>query len=228
MKKAVIYTRFSPRRHADKSESCEIQEAICKRHAVKNEYEIVNTFHDPDVSGKDEYRPTLWSAIEALTRGSVLLVFKQDRLARNVYLAEQINRAVEQKGATIEAVTGDVDGHGPTQTLIRQILASISEFDRKMIACRTSYAMLQRQRNGERMGRFAPYGYRLAPQEDKDKPTLLEPVPAEQEALELIRELHESGEGPNAIVRVMNQVMPDSPRGERWRYKTMKKIVGRL
>ena len=225
MTKVVIYTRFSPRRNADESESCETQVDICKEYAKLKGYEIGRVFKDKDVSGKDEYREKLWDAIESMSKGSVLLVYKRDRLARNVYLSEQINRAVIAKGGRIEAVSGDVEGDGPEHVMIRQVLASIAEYERKMIACRTSHAMRQHQKNGKRMGRYAPYGWRIDPIDS----TMLEPVQHEQVAIDLIRKLYETdGETPHAIAKTMSEVMPEAARSGRWNAKTVGKIVNRL
>jgi len=224
MSKAIIYTRFSPRRNAAESESCETQLGICTQYAKNRGYTIEKVHHDKDVSGKDEYRQKLWQAIEDLHKGDVLLVFKRDRLARNVYLAEQINRAVASRGASIEAVSGDVVGDGPEQILVRQVLSAIAEFERKMIASRTSYAMLQHQRSGRRMGRYAPYGYAI---DDADAAKLI-PVKVEQDAIALIRSLVNDGEKGPAIVATMNKILPDAARGTRWRLKTVQKIIDRL
>jgi DNA invertase Pin-like site-specific DNA recombinase len=152
------------------------------------------------------------------------VVFKRDRLARNVFLAEQINRAVTRQGGRIEAVSGDIEGDGPEHVMVRQVLASIAEYERKMIGIRTSYAMKQHQRNGRRMGRYAPYGYELAP----ENPNQLVPVPSEQEAIELIREMADGGVRMIDIARRLNEEMPDACRGQVWRSKTIKKIVDRI
>ena len=223
-KKAIIYTRFSPRRKADESESCQIQEASCRLRAQQKGYEVARVFNDEDISGKDEFREKLWGAIEALTRDSVLLVYKRDRLARNVFLSEQINRAVKLKGARIEAISGDVEGNGPEQTMVRQILAAISEYERKLISLRTSWAMKEHQKRGKRMGRFAPYGWKLGPDDDSK---LLE-VPEEQEVIEIIRRLHERGVSAEAIKKGLNRRMPEKSRHGKWNRKLIVKIIERL
>lgn len=222
-KNAVIYTRFSPRKKSEECESCEVQEGICKHHASIKGYEVIAVYHDDDVSGKDEYREKLWQSIESLGKGDVLLAYKRDRLARNVYLSEQINRAVASRGALIEAVSGDVEGNGPEQVMVRQILAAIAEFERKMIAARTSHAMKQHQRTGRRMGRYAPYGFELDPGDT----TRLLPIPSEQEAIEMIRTLKEEGLNTGNITRQMNNIMPDIARGDSWFWKTVQKIIDR-
>jgi DNA invertase Pin-like site-specific DNA recombinase len=222
--RAIIYTRYSPRRNSEECESCEVQLAYCEQHAHKKGYTIEKTFEDRAVSGKDEDRPGMWAAIEHLERGDVLLVMKHDRLARNVYLSELVRRAVETVGARIEAVQGDVEGDGPEHVMIRQVLASIAEYERKITALRTKYAMLHHQKNGRRMGRYAPYGFAV----DPDDPKRLTPVGAEQVALERIVELHGQGKNTCEIARVMNSEMPELARGEQWVPKTIRKIVGRL
>lgn len=161
--RAIIYTRFSPRRNAAECESCAVQASCCAAYAERQGWVLGRRIDDEDASGADEYRPRLWEAIEALGRGDVLLVYKRDRLARNVYLAEQINRAVEKRGASIAAVSGDVEGNGPEVRMIRQVLAAIAEYERKLIAARTSHAMRAHMERGRRMGGKVPLGWRVDP-----------------------------------------------------------------
>lgn len=235
MTRAIIYTRYSPRKkrkdsagREQKCESCEIQGGICHGYARQQGYKVVKVFHDRDKSGKDEYRKKLWQAIEMLRRGDVLLVFKRDRLARNVYLAEQISRMVAKKGATIEAVSGDVEGNGPEQILARQILASVYEYERKNIGLRTSYAMLQHQKDGKRMGRYPPYGYRFLYPQNPEDPTTLTPVPSEMEAVNEMRRLREKGLGYSRIAEELNRTLPDACRGQKWHGKVVMKTLNRL
>ena len=224
MSKAIIYTRFSPQRNSDESDSCEIQEGICRKYAEEHGHTVLDTLNDKDVSGKDEYREKLWQAIEALPKGGVLIVFKRDRLARNVYLAEQINRAVELKGATIEAVSGDVAGDGPEQVMIRQVLAAIAEYERKLIALRTSFAMKQHQIAGKRMGRYPPYRWEIDPEDS----SLIIPVPSEQEAIAVIKILHEKGMNCHSIAIGMDRKMPERARASKWNQKLIRKIIERI
>lgn len=220
MKKAIIYTRFSPRRNADESESCEVQRSYCERYAAQNGMEVAAVYDDPDVSGADEFREKLWQAIEALPKGGVLLVYKRDRLARNVYLSEQINRAVERKGATIEAVTGDVKGDSAETTMIRQVLAAIAEYERKMIAARTRHAMRFHMANGRRMGAECPYGWMPDP---ADSARML-PNHAEREMIDLIQSLRREGVAYNAITTRLNHDHADLARHGKWNTKTIRKI----
>jgi len=221
-KRAIIYTRFSPRRDAEKCESCETQLAYCEQLAAKKKLSVGGVYHDKDVSGADEYREKLWQAIEALHKGDVLVVYKRDRLARNVYLSEQINRAVEKHGGSIEAVSGDVEGNGPEHTMIRQVLASIAEYERKMIGQRTRHFMRMHQANGRLMSRYAPYGWTLAADGAK-----MQPNERELAAITRICTLRAAGESFGEIVKTLQAEMPDAARAGKWNTKTVWKIVRR-
>jgi DNA invertase Pin-like site-specific DNA recombinase len=223
--RCIIYTRFSPRRNASESESCEVQAAQCGRFAAERGWEIGGVFEDRDASGKDSERPGLARAIAALGEGDVLLVYKRDRLARDVLIAELTRRRVKAAGANIVAVSGDIDGDDddPTVVFVRQIMDAVAELERKQIAERTHDTMCQHQRNGKRMGRYAPYGWKIDPG-DSSK---LVPEPREQEAVDHIKELAEEGRNPHAIMRAMNEDMPDIARTGKWNVKVIRKIIER-
>ena len=224
IKRAIIYTRFSPRRNADQSESCEVQRSYCEQYAAKAGMVVDAVFDDPDVSGADEFRPKLWAAIDRLADGNVLLVYKRDRLARNVYLSEQIIRAVNAKGATIEAVSGDISGDGAEHTMIRQIIAAMAEYERKLIAQRTSHAMRHHQQEGRRMGRYAPYGWGVS----EDDPTHMLPCLRERMALKRLYALADDGLSALDIARQMNAELPELARGRRkWTTKAVSDILRR-
>lgn len=222
-RKAVVYTRFSPRRKAEESESCEVQRDYCEKYAAANGMEIAAVFDDPDVSGADEFREKLWQSIEALEKGGVLLVYKRDRLARNVYLSEQINRAVERKGATIEAVTGDVKGESAEVKMIRQVLAAIAEYERKMIASRTKHAMRWHMAQGKRMGRECPYGWMPDPADA----ARMVPCQRELDVIDEIREMSRNGTNPHAISVWLNANRAEYSRHGRWNPNMVRKILAR-
>ena len=223
MRRAIVYTRFSPRRDAEKSESCEIQEEMCRRHAEAQGYDVAAVYQDKALSGGEEDRPGLWDAVAALRPGNVLLVLKLDRLARGVYLSECIRRSVARRRAAIEAVQGDVDGEGPEQDMIRHVLAAFSEYERKIIAARTRTAMLRHQAGGRRMSKHPPYGWR----DDPDRPGWMLPHDREREAIALAQDLEADGMSVYAITDTLNREMRDVARGDLWSRKTVTKLLRR-
>ncbi len=220
MRQAIIYTRFSPRANADRCESCEVQRDYCEKYAAAHGMEVAACFDDPDVSGADEFRERLWQAIEAVPKGGVLLVYKRDRLARNVYLSEQINRAVMKRGASIEAVTGDVQGDSDEAVMIRQILSVIAEYERKMIAARTRHAMRFHQSQGRRMGAECPYGWQPDPADGKR----MVPCQRERDVIDEIRARRADGMPYHAIMTWLNAERRDLARHGAWNAKTVRKL----
>lgn len=218
--KCIIYTRFSPRPDAATSESCEVQFAYCEEYAIKKGWDIRERFDDPDVSGSDEFREKLWAAIESLKKGEVLLVYKRDRLARNVYLSESINRAVSKKGATIVAVDGDVAGDGPEQQLIRQVVAAMAEYERKITARRTSAALRLYQSQGRRMSARVPFGWRVDP---ANQSRIIEDE-QEQATLKIIMDRHQKGESNNHIAKTLD---PRTSRVGHWHHDVIRRIIMR-
>lgn len=226
MTHAVIYTRFSPRRNAEESESCETQEAQCRAHAATLGLEVRSAHRDEGVSGREVDRPGLLAAVGALKKGDVLLVYRRDRLARDAFLGELIRRQVAAAGARVVAVSGDPvagDDDSPEAVFVRQILDAVAELERKLIGARTRSAMRIQQRGGKRVGRYAPYGYAIDPED----PTRLVPNPAEQRAVARVRALAAEGLSADQIARNLTIAMPEAARGAAWHHRTVAKILGR-
>lgn len=161
-KRCWIYTRFSPRRNEDQCTSCEVQEDHCRVYA-KNRGIVVGptVYHDRAFSGDDVERPALWQMIEKLHINDIVLVYRLDRLARDVFLSHVIENAVTAKGATIQSAMGEGTwGDSPSDRLTRQILQALAEYERKVISARTSIAMRRHQENGRIMSYIPKYGWR--------------------------------------------------------------------
>ena len=225
MKRAIIYTRFSPRRDEKSCESCEMQEEYCRRHASEHGLDVVAAVADKALSGGDGDRPGLIEAMATLKRGDVLLVYHPYRLARDTYLAESIRRSVSAKGATIECCTGDFEGaeDDPMTIAVRKILDVIGELERNTIRQRTSAAMKSHQRRGRRMSRHAPYGWTIDPEDGKRMTECAE----ERAAIGEIMAMKSGGAGAQSIARMMNAMMPHVARKGTWTAKTIWAIIRR-
>ena len=220
--RAVIYTRFSPRRNADDCESNEIQLDLCRAWCRRKGYAVAGEFEDRALSGSEEDRPGLWSAIDALRRGHVLVAYKLDRLARDVYLAELIQREADKRGATVETVEGGTNGASPEQRMIRQVLQAFAEYERKVIAARTRAAMLRHQAAGRRMSAQPPFGWKPDPAD----PARLVKDDGEQAVIRRIVRLHAEGLGLREIARELDdEGIPC--RAATWYHATVRNILAR-
>ncbi len=164
----ILYARYSPRRNEDECESIEAQFDFCRKWCEENNVEIAGEFADRALSGGDEERPELWAAIEALERGYVLVVYRLDRLARSVYLSDIIERSINKKKASFLSISGEGTWTDTDEDwLIRKILQTLAEYERKVISARTKAAMLRHQANGRLMGSIPRYGFMIDPEDSK-------------------------------------------------------------
>ncbi|HET6415042.1 MAG TPA: recombinase family protein [Polyangiales bacterium] len=220
--RAIVYARFSPRRNEDETESIETQVEACEDLCRKQGYAVEAVFSDRAASGKDEDRPGLWDAVRSLKKGYVLVVYKSDRLARNLYLSEWLRREIRAKGAKLEVVSGMSEGDSPEATLIRQVLDAFSEYERKLTSARTSFAMLRHQRTGRRMSRHPPYGWDFDPSD----PQRWIRNEEEGKAVEKILDWRRKGAAWRRIATLLGEEGHKS-RGSEWQGKTVKKIFNR-
>jgi len=221
--KAVIYARYSPRPD-DGDASIRAQVLHCRKYCREKGYKVVGVFTDEGRSGADPERPGLLDAINAVPVGGVLVAYRLDRIARDVYLSEVIRRQVQQRGARIETVLdASANGDAPEDQLIRQILQAFAEYERKVIAARTRLAMRRHQAAGKRMSRFPPYGWKIDPAD----PSRLVEDPAEQEAIKRILEWYHQGFSNRAIARMAEQQGLPKRQAEKWNHSLVNKIVKR-
>jgi DNA invertase Pin-like site-specific DNA recombinase len=182
---AISYLRVSTE---DQKLGPEAQRSQIETFASVNGIEILETFADYGVSGASpiDERPQLIAALAALKArsASVLLIAKRDRLARDVYIATTIERALP-KGCSIVAADGAGNGDEPHEKLIRTILDGMAEYERALIRARTKAALAVKKSKGERVGRPA-FGYQLIE-------GTLTPHPREQEALSRMYAMREQG-----------------------------------
>lgn len=222
--KAVIYARFSPRRNGDACESNETQIELCQAYCNREKYPTGPVFQDRALSGGNEDRPGLWDAVDALGRGDVLVVYKLDRLVRDVYLSCQIERAVQKKGARILSATGEGTWNdSPEDEMIRGIVRVVDQYDRKVKAARTKAAMLRHQRKGRRMSHKLPYGCRS----DPNDPARMLKHDGEQAVIQQMVALRRTGAGPRTIASVLAREGIRARNGKKFAHTTIIKILAR-
>lgn len=161
--RAIGYVRVSTEEQADSGLGLEAQRSAIRSAAERMGLDIAEWFADEGVSGKSiDGRFGLLDAIEAVKRGSVLIVARRDRLARDSMLACWIEKEVAKRQGRIVSVAGEgTDNDDPTSVLMRRIVDAFSEYERLLIGARTKAALRVKARRGERVGRHAAYGYRL-------------------------------------------------------------------
>jgi DNA invertase Pin-like site-specific DNA recombinase len=176
----------------------EAQRAAVADFARREGLSIVSGHVDQGISGGSDLdaRPALAEAIGALRAhgAGVLLVAKRDRLARDIYVAAAIERAVAASGARVVSADGTGNGETPADVFMRSVLDSAAAYERALIRGRTRAALQAKRARGERAG-TVPYGYRV----DADGRTLVAD-PVEQAVLSRVRDLRAAGMSIREIV----------------------------
>jgi DNA invertase Pin-like site-specific DNA recombinase len=119
-------------------------------------------------SGKRDDRPGLTVCLKALRAGDVLIVWKLDRLGRDLRHLVNTIHTLTDRGVGLRVLTGQgasIDTTTASGKLIFGIFAALSEFERELIVERTRAGLVAaraRGRNGGRPYKMTPAKLRLA------------------------------------------------------------------
>lgn len=105
------------------------------------------------VSGAKKDRPQLSLAIKDLRPGDTLVVWRLDRLARNIRDFYARLDAIAEAGASFKSLTENFDFSTASGKFILGILAQVAEFERQLTVERTKAGMDALRARGKHMGR---------------------------------------------------------------------------
>ena len=146
----IGYMRVSK---SDGSQTTDPQRDALLAAGVQEEY-----LYEDRVSGKKDERPGLSSCLKALRAGDTLLVWKLDRLGRDLrHLINTVHDLME-RGIELKVLTGQgaaIDTTTPAGKLVFGIFASLAEFERELISERTKEGLKSARARGRKGGR--PY-----------------------------------------------------------------------
>ena len=154
-RKAVIYTRVSTGKQAESGLSLtdQIEQATAAIDA--REWDLVEHCADEGVSAsKATRRPGLDRALALLADGTadVLVVAKQDRLARRLVSLGQIMATADKQGWDLVILDRQVDTSTPAGRLMLNIMGSVAQFEAELIGERAAMTHRQRKAQGKRAG----------------------------------------------------------------------------
>lgn len=221
MTKAIGYVRVSTGEQAASGLGLEAQRQALTEAAARLGFVLGEVFGDAGLSGKLglEGRPGLFSAIDGLKRGDVLLVAKRDRLGRDVVGVAMLERLIERKGARVLSADGSGNGDDAASLLQRRIVDAFSEYERLIIGQRTKAALQAKRQRGERAGTI-PFGSQLGP----DGQQLIE-APVEQDALRTLRELQHAGLSLRAIAAELTRQGFRTRTGGAWQGQYVHRLL---
>ena len=128
---AISYCRVSTDAQAKSGAGLDAQKAAIESYAAANGLTITAAFVDAGVSGAAPIaqRVGLVAAVAAITKGTVLLIAKRDRLGRDQLTTLGIERAIQKKGGSIVSADGIANGTAAADQFMRSILDAAAAFE---------------------------------------------------------------------------------------------------
>lgn len=111
------------------------------------------TIYSEHRSGKDTNRPELENCLKALRAGDTLIVWRLDRLGRNLSDLISIVRNLETRGIGFTSLTEQIDTTTPAGRLVFHVFAALAEFERNLIQERTQAGLKAARARGRNGGR---------------------------------------------------------------------------
>ena len=191
---AIGYVRVSTEEQATEGVSIEAQSDKLRQYAALYDIDLVDIVVDAGISGETLKRDGLQRALVALKAGeaTALLITKLDRLTRSVVNLGQLIDEYFQEHQLL-SVADHIDTGTANGRLIINVLSSVSQWEREIIAERT-VASLGYMKAQRRTYNHVPLGFR-------DSDGLLVEVDEEQLIVAEVLEMRDSGASPRHRAR---------------------------
>lgn len=230
IKRVAIYARVSTTEQAEEGYSIDEQQRLLTEWCERNGYIVHEVYADRGISGKSvKKRPALVKLLEDAKNKQfdVVLVWKTNRLARNILDLLKIVEVFDQKYISFRSYTENHETETSQGKLQFHMLAAIAEFERNTISENVKMGMLARAREGKWNGGIV-LGYDLedfSNQGDKRKHTKLVINEKEARTVKRIFELYIAGNGYKAIANRVNKEGHLGKRGKPFSISTIKTIL---
>ena len=114
------------------------------------------TIVEEHITGVAAFKPEFEKLMLKLKAGDTLVVWKIDRLGRNVILLGQLVQRLNAMGVNFVSVTESIDTTTPHGKMFFNLMATFAEFERELIRERVLTGVQNAMQNGTRSGR--PFG----------------------------------------------------------------------
>ena len=125
--------------------------------------------YEEHASGKSTGRPQLEACLKSLREGDTLVVWRLDRLGRNLADLVGLIAEFERRKINFESLTEKIETVSPAGRLVFHVFAALAEFERNLIRERTVAGLKAARARGRAGGRPA----KLSPKEIKTIRALL-------------------------------------------------------
>ncbi|MCX9158140.1 recombinase family protein [Niveibacterium sp. 24ML] len=109
--------------------------------------------YEEAASGKTTKRPELEQCLKALRAGDSLVVWRLDRLGRNLADLVHIVTELKNRGVGFESLTERIETISAAGTLVFHVFGALAEFERALIRERTRAGLAAARARGRKGGR---------------------------------------------------------------------------
>ncbi len=222
--RVATYARVSTQEQAVEGTSLEHQSDQLASYCESRGYQVVQKYVDPGYTGKDANRPGLKRLLGDASLGlfSKVVVYRMDRLARNLRLLLEIEDKLKESGVSFHSVSEMFDTSTASGRHFLQMLGMVGEWERETIIERTKAGRLQRYKEGRWGPGNPPFGY------DYDRETKKLVInEAEARIIQRIFEEYATGKSMVRIANTLNdeKIPPRGRNGKGWRNTSIRDVL---
>lgn len=199
----------------------EAQEHKVRAMASIKDAVLAEVIEDEDESGKSLDRPGVQRLLALVKSRSVDMVIfaKLDRISRSVRDIAAIVDLFNKKKVALISVSETIDTTTANGRMFVYFMGLMGQMEREVIGERTSAALQQKRRRGERAG-TVPYGFRAV------EGGKLEAEPSEADVVATAKVLRESGLSLRKVADSLNEDGYKTRAGTPWRFQYVARILG--
>lgn len=218
----VGYCRVST--HNQKEEgTIELQHVSLDSYVQKNGFSMRAVFEDNGVSGSLHERDGLnkmFDYLESNVHVKHVVIYKLDRLARDLYLQEHLIKRLESLGVKLLSTQEDnLDSDDPMRKAFRQFSGIVAELEKGFILMRLSGGRNKKASSGKWAGGRIPYGY-----ESQEKDLIMYPERAAVIAAIFVMRRNEHLT-LRAIANRLNVYKIPTSSGKKWYASTIRYVL---
>lgn len=146
--------RIGYARVSTEDQTIDLQKDALKRSRCREIYE-------EHATGKNTARPQLEACLRSLREGDTFVVWRLDRLGRNLADLVRLIAELETRQIHFESLTEKIETRSPAGKLVFHVFAALAEFERNLIRERTLAGLNAARARGRKGGRPA----KLSPKE---------------------------------------------------------------
>jgi len=223
--RALRYVRVSTTDQAERGQGLNIQRRGIREYCRAHRLVLLEILGDEGISGTSglQGRPGLAEALSRIENheATVLVLYRLDRLARDLLLQETVVERLRLGGGSVISVSEpDVDSNEPTRILIRQVLGALSQYEKTLLKARMAAGRKLKAERGGYTGGITRFGYSAVRHE-------YVPLEGEQNIVARIRVERAGGATFQAIADGLNADGLHAKLGGRWHRGGIMRVVRR-